>query len=672
MKYTLWLLTLLMLIVTPTTSAKASIKHSTFVRTANYFLLSGSALENQSTIKILSTFDLIIIPVEAQVYNKSFFQEIRSLNKDIIILPYIATVSWNDLYWNDPLHQKLYQQIKPQWWLTDANEKQISVWPGTRALNLNSGWNTFLPEFVKKEILSTGLWDGVFYDEVQDSISWVGATDVDKDKKNDSPSTADILWETRYEELFARTRSLVGSNMTLISNGSSNPDFVRYLNGRMFETFPSSDNSLTKWKVMTNEYLNLEQEISNPSVMLINVNTENTGVIDYQKIRFGLATTLLGNGYFTFDYGTENHAQLWTYDEYNAYLGTPKSSFQNLYNPQQTTINPGIWMREFEQGQVLVNATDQQQTIHLDGEFEKIHGTQDPNVNNGRIVSEVTLPSKDGLLLLRPIEEILDAPYLNGAFAKIYTPDGVTKRTGFFAYNNSQRGGNQIIQFDTDGDGKRETIVADHTYISIYKPDGSLHKKFAPYTTQYNRGITISAGDIENDGSVEIVTGTKNGGGPQVRVFNKDGVLINPGFFAYEEAFRGGVNVTIGDLNGDAIKEIICGAGVGGGPHVRVFRKDGTLINPGFFAYDASFRGGVNVSAGDVDGDGVDEIVTGPGMGGSPLARIFTRDGKRKSEFYLFDSTQRDGLEVVVSDVDTDGIAEIIGLTADVFTLSIF
>ena len=149
-------------------------------------------------------------------------------------------------------------------------------------------------------------------------------------------------------------------------------------------------------------------------------------------------------------------------------------------------------------------------------------------------------------------------------------------------------------------------------------------------------------------------------------------MLINPGFFAYADSFRGGVNVAIGDLNGDGIKEIICGAGYNGGPHVRVFRKDGTLINPGFFAYDKTFRGGVNVAVGDVDGDGVDDIVTGPGLGGSPLARVYDRDGNLQSEFYIFDSTDRDGLEVVTADIDDDGIAEILGLTTDVFTLSLF
>lgn len=665
------LISLFISVATHNGTTNAFIDSNKFVRTANIFLLSGSALENN--MDALSKFDLLVIPVEAQVYNRSFFPKIRKMNPDIIILPYIATVSWNDLYWTDPLHKQMYKDIKSDWWLKDDTGKQLSVWPNTRALNLNTEWISYLASHVKNEVLSTGLWDGVFYDEVQDSISWVGSPDVNKDGSPDSASVADSLWEQNYKKLFEQTRNLIGEDLILITNGSSNPVFSLFVNGRMFETFPSSNNSIYEWKNKTTEYLKLEKTTVYKPINIINVNSENTGIQnDYKSVRFGLATTLLGDGFFSYDFGTTNHAVIWEYDEYDAFLGNPKSGYINVFDSKKTTIDTGVWKREFERGTVVVNATNSSQTIPLGGDYERLHGTQDPVFNDGSIISEIILEPRDGIILLRPIEEILDATYTNGAFARIFSKDGATARTGFFAYNNNHRGGTQIISFDTDNDGLRETVVADETFVSIFDDDGSLHAKFAPYTDQYNMGINISIGDIESDGSVEIVTGTENGGGPQVRVFNKDGVLINPGFFAYSEEFRGGVNVGIGDLNGDNIKEIITGAGVMGGPHVRVFKKDGTLINPGFFAYDREFRGGVNVGIGDIDGDGIDDIVTGPGYGGSPLTRVFDRDGNIKSEFYAFEKNRKDGLNIVVSDVDLDGIAEIIGLTTDVFTLSVY
>ena len=667
------ILTCALLAVLSPTPTIARTEANEYVRTANYFLLSGPKLDAPDTVQSLSNFDLIVIPVEAQVYNKGFFTKIREMNPDIVILAYVATVSWNDIYWNAPLRKKLFAGIESSFWLKDGNGNQTSVWPNTRALNLNTGWKSYLSSFVENEVMASGLWDGVFYDEVQDSISWLGNVDVNKDGAQDSNGTADSIWAQRYMELFAETRARLGKDAIIITNGSSNPAFAPHVNGRMFETFPSSTDSLNQWAGATRSYKTVEQTVGFDPVNVINVNSENTGVNnDYQKVRFGITTTLLGNGYFAFDYGTENHAQLWEYDEYDAYLGAPKSGPKSIHNPQATVISPGVWQREFEQGTVIVNATTSEQTIELDGDFEKLHGTQDVTVNNGRIVSEITLASQDGIVLLRPVERIENATYLNGSFARIFNASGRTTRTGFFAYESSQRGGTQVVRFDTDSDGQLETVVADDTFIYIYETDGSLHAKVAPYTEAYDQGINISVGDIEDDGSVEIVTGTERGGGPQVRVFNKDGVLINPGFFAYSEDFRGGVNVAIGDLNNDNIKEIICGAGVGGGPHVRVFKKDGTLINPGFFAYNPAFRGGVNVAVGDVDGDGIGEVVTGPGFGGGPHVRVYDRDGNMESEFFVLGAPDNKGIDVTATDLDGDFIDEIIGLTTDVFTFSFF
>jgi len=668
------ILTLTILLLAPWHEATLlASKEPSYVRTANYFLLSGSTLEDKDTVRTLSTFDLLVLPSEAQFYNQDFFEEIRKLNPDIILLAYIPTVSWNDRYWADSFHDKLYNGIESDWWLTDASGHQKSVWPETRALNLNTDWVPYLASFVDEEVMSTGYWDGIFYDEVQDSIDWVGSVDVNQDGKNDTATEANTLWAARYKELFSKTRSLLGSNPIIITNGSSNQAFAPYVNGRMFETFPSSNDSLTNWKNSTKDYLSFEESLTRSPITIINVNTENTGDSDdYQSVRYGITTTLLGSGFFGFDFGDENHSQLWTYDEYDVYLGEPKGDPENILDKEDDTIATGIWERDFENGKVVLNATSATQTITLDGEYEKIHGTQDPAINNGSVTSTITLASKDGIILLRPIEELTDAPFLNGSFTRVFNFEGQTFRTGFFAYDASELGGTFVIHYDLDFDGERETVAAGNTYVSIYDDDGDLLSRFAPYTDRYTDGVNLAVGDLENDGSVEIVTGTEQGGGPHIRVFNSDGVLINPGFFPYDAAFRGGVRVAIGDLNGDGTNEIICAAGDGGGPHIRVTNKYGKVINPGFFAYDKEYRGGAYVAAGDVNGDGIDEIITGPGAGLEPWVKVFDRNGNLFSEFLGTSASQKNGLQITASDIDGNGTEEIFTFTTDVFTLSSF
>ena len=92
----------------------------------------------------------------------------------------------------------------------------------------------------------------------------------------------------------------------------------------------------------------------------------------------------------------------------------------------------------------------------------------------------------------------------------------------------------------------------------------------------------------------------------------------------YGAALRGGVNVAMGDIDGDGTPDIITGAGPGGGPHVRVLSGVDFHELASFYAFNPSFAGGVFVASGDIDGDGRADIITGAGAGGSPHVRVFS------------------------------------------------
>ena len=143
----------------------------------------------------------------------------------------------------------------------------------------------------------------------------------------------------------------------------------------------------------------------------------------------------------------------------------------------------------------------------------------------------------------------------------------------------------------------------------------------------YSGGLTVASANLDGIGPDEIVVGLASNGPPIVVVWSYNPATNTPtqrGFFAaYDQAFTGGIRVAAGDLDGDGKAEIVTGVGPGGGPHVRVFAANGGGLPGSAFAYDAGFRGGVNVAIGDVDGDGDNEIITAAGPGGGPHVKTF-------------------------------------------------
>jgi hypothetical protein len=172
------------------------------------------------------------------------------------------------------------------------------------------------------------------------------------------------------------------------------------------------------------------------------------------------------------------------------------------------------------------------------------------------------------------------------------------------------------------------------------------------YSAAYKGPINLSTGDINGDGVSDLVVAPGAGGGPHVKYFNgKTGALMGQ-FLAYEEEYRGGVNIAVGDVNGDKKADIITGTGEGGAPRVMVwdhYTNGGFIQN--FFAYEEDFRGGVSVLATDLDGDGIAEVVTGPGNGGAPLIHVY--DGKtsqKKWSLFVGEEELRGGAKLSLRD----------------------
>lgn len=277
-----------------------------------------------------------------------------------------------------------------------------------------------------------------------------------------------------------------------------------------------------------------------------------------------------------------------------------------------------------------------------------------------------TLEIRDVPALLATADLIAGADADSPPLVRIIDPTTQVIRTQFLAFDAAFYGGVRVATGDVTGDGNPDLVVAagpgGGPAVQVYDGQtGAVVASFFAFDPTFAGGVHVATGDVDGDGQAEIIAGAGSLGGPAVSVFDASGLRL-ASFFAYASDFRGGVRVAAGDIDGDGTAEIITAPGQGGGPHVRTFHLAGGSAQPvgSFLAFDPGFTGGVYVAAGDVNGDGLAEVIASPGSGGGPLVGVFTVGGQPLSSFFAYDSSFRGGVRVAAADLSGDGIAEII------------
>jgi hypothetical protein len=160
-----------------------------------------------------------------------------------------------------------------------------------------------------------------------------------------------------------------------------------------------------------------------------------------------------------------------------------------------------------------------------------------------------------------------------------------------------------------------------------------------------------------------IVIGPDKGNksAPIVKLVNKNSGAVIREFYVYEPNFMGGVRIATGDLDGDGIEEIIVAPGQGRVGEVRVFTQNGVeLTQFRTIAYGTSYKKGVEVAVGDVNGDGKNDIVTTNSQGRTEV-RVFYNNhpsldpipNSPNVQFFVFPSNFKGGADVVVADMGT-------------------
>jgi hypothetical protein len=175
--------------------------------------------------------------------------------------------------------------------------------------------------------------------------------------------------------------------------------------------------------------------------------------------------------------------------------------------------------------------------------------------------------------------------------------------------------------------------------------------QFAPFGA-FNGGLNVAVGDLQGNGGLEIVTGADAApnGSALISVTGLGGNMISGYVQAYEAGFHGGVRVAVGDVSGTGQADIIAAAGPGGLPFVETINGRNFGIENRFLAFDPSFSDGVYVTTGRLDNSGVDRLVVGAGGGqgyDEPVLREFDASGDLLHDYvYAFDAGYHGGVAV--------------------------
>lgn len=210
---------------------------------------------------------------------------------------------------------------------------------------------------------------------------------------------------------------------------------------------------------------------------------------------------------------------------------------------------------------------------------------------------------------------------------------------------------------DVDGDGKEEVVIADASRDSIIvvhvEEDWRVWGTGSTIPSGFDGDDRVAVGDVNGDGKSEILIADCDDNRIHIFAYESLGVREISSFevkYMKDGRWQVGYDhedeITAGDINGDGIDEIIYGNGYD--THkIYVYSFNGSIL----LEFDASFDSSDELAAGDVNMDGIDEIIKGDDN--TNKIHIYDSNGY---EIASINVDYKNGEGIAVGDVDGDSL----------------
>lgn len=354
-------------------------------------------------------FDVLVgVDLSEQTMDPDYPRRLRALNPGVVILPYMIAQEYGP--WerglacgcaggNIALQAEYGSGIADEWIVRTVSGQfaEDPVWSKSLKMNISPGcpvidnrtFNDYLVRFTVDSVLASGLWDGVYFDNLFDRINpHIPDSgdpsrldfDINANKiRDETPALISEITRAAALGVLQRIRSEIGLSQLIIGNTGPLPalSLTPLVNGYLFEGWNyawcyrcNGHPSEAGWKRALDDYLYMTRYALSPAISVIEgmgwdtssslVSPDyfpiGTKSEDIRNHRFTMCSALLGDGFYEYDLFDGRSIPCW-FDEFavneqgvavedvrfKGYLGHPLGEAVELVLPGKV-----IWKWDFE------------------------------------------------------------------------------------------------------------------------------------------------------------------------------------------------------------------------------------------------------------------------------------------------------------------------------------